>query len=355
VIAMLAPPWIPVPPPAYGGIESVVALLCDGLVRRGHDVHLFSAPGSRSPATVRTILPRAHPAEMERSLHEADHVAGAFEAIELAGAAGVGFDVVHDHCAFTAFAMADRLSVPLVHTLHGPFTPETSGFYRRHRRKAQAVAISEAQRAAAPLGLRIAAVVSNPIDARNWPYREDKADYLLWAGRMDVEKGPHRAVAAAQRSGLPLVLAGPVQSGQEEFFESQVAPHVDGEAVSYVGEVGGEEKCELFASARALLMPIRWPEPFGMVMVEALACGTPVIAFPEGAACEIVRNCENGFLVDDEEMMCEAIARLGEIDPETCRAQVVERFDVERVAAAYEGVYEQVAAGRAASKAARAG
>jgi glycosyltransferase involved in cell wall biosynthesis len=346
MIAMIAPPWLPVPPPGYGGIEAVVALLCEGLVRRGHEVHLFCAPGSRSSAVVREMLPREHPDEIERSLHEADHVAGAFEAIEQAEAGASAFDVVHDHGPFTAFAMADRISTPLLHTLHGPFTADTSDFFRRHRRKARAIAISRAQRSEAPLGLRIEAVIPNPIEADAWPYQEDKSPYLLWAGRMDEVKGPHRAIAVAQAAGEPLVLAGPVQPGQEEFFEAEVAPHIDGEAVSYVGEVGGARKKRLFAEARALLMPIRWSEPFGMVMVEAMAGGTPVVAFPDGAAGEIVRDGVTGFLVDDEREMSDAVARLGSIDPAACRAEVMERFDVDQVAAAYEAAYERVAARR---------
>ena len=139
----------------------------------------------------------------------------------------------------------------------------------------------------------------------------------------------------AREAELPLVLAGPVQPGQQEFFEREVEPHVDGERVRYVGEVG-EEKRDLYAGARALLMPIRWPEPFGLVMTEAMACGTPVIAFPEGSAPELVIDGETGFVVDDEQAMVEAVGRLEEIDPARCRGSAEERFDVAPVAAAYE-------------------
>src|SRR5215213_9208838 len=155
-IAMLAPPWIPVPPPAYGGIESVVAMLCDALVDRGHHVTLFAAPGSHSRAEVCELLDAPHPDEIEHSLFEADHVARAFDHIDAAAARGEPFDVVHDHCGFTAFAMADRLSTPVVHTLHGPFTPETADFYTAHAPCGDVVAISRSQLADAPEGLRVA-------------------------------------------------------------------------------------------------------------------------------------------------------------------------------------------------------
>jgi glycosyltransferase involved in cell wall biosynthesis len=345
-IAMLAPPWIPVPPPGYGGIEAVVDLVAGELVRRGHDVTLFAAPGSRSEAEVVELLDRPHPDEIERALYEVDHVARAFAVIDEAGRSGRSYDVLHDHCGFTAFAMADRLSVPVIHTLHGPFTPQTAAFYAHHAGKANVVAISHAQLAQAPEGLRVAGVVPNPIDAAAWPLVSEKDRYLLWVGRMTAEKGPHRAITAARLAGMPLVLAGPVQPSQERFFEHEVAPQIDGQQIRYVGEVAGEEKIRLFSRARALLMPIRWPEPFGMVMLEAMVCGTPVIAFPEGSATELVTPGQTGFLVDGEQEMADACALAAGIDPERCREVIVERCDVRAVTVAYEDIYRWVLATR---------
>jgi len=341
-IAMLAPPWISVPPQGYGGVESVVGVLTDALVRRGHAVTLFCAPGSRSSARVVPLLEESHAEEIERSLYEVDHVARAFEEIDLA-AYEEPFDVVHDHCGFTALAMADRLDTPLVHTLHGQFTTSTAAFYARHGHKAALVGISRAQLASAPACVKPAGAISNPIDSRAWPLRERKDDYLLWIGRMTAEKGPHRAIAAARAAGVPLVLAGVIQPGQQAFFDREVAPHIDGERVRFIGEIGGSAKLATFAGARALLMPIRWEEPFGMVMVEALACGTPVIAFPEGAARELVCDGQTGFLVEDEQAMGAAVGRLSHIAPRDCRAWVAEHCDVDVVAAAYERIYRSVA------------
>ncbi len=339
---MLAPPWLPVPPPGYGGVEAVVALLCQGLVARGHDVTLFAAPGSHSPATVRHVLPHAYPHRIERALHEVDHVARVFDAVDEAAAQHRPFDLIHDHSGFTGFAMAARIATPLLHTLHGPFTADISDFYRHHATNAATVAISASQRATAPRQLKIAAVIPNPIDVAAWPYRTLKQDYLLWIGRVTETKGPHRAIAAARAAGVPLVLAGPVQPGQEAFFAEAVAPHLDGRTVSYVGEVGGEVKRQLFAEARGLLMPIDWPEPFGLVMIEALSCGTPVIAYPAGAAPEIVQHGITGYLVDDETQMTAAISLLDRIDPAACRAQALTRYDIGQVTIAYEAVYRRV-------------
>jgi glycosyltransferase involved in cell wall biosynthesis len=337
-IAMLAPPWIPIPPPGYGGIEYVVALLTDALVERGHEVELFCAPGSHSKAFVHALLPEAHPHEIERALIEADHVARAFEAFDQAAATGHRFDVVHDHCGYTPLAMADRIDVPLVHTVHGPFDGDTSLYYAHHGHKGNVVCISRAQAGLAPPGADVKAVVYNPIDVEAWPVGHQKQDYLLWVGRFTAEKGPQRAIKVAKATGRRLILAGVVQPRQERFFLEEIAPHLDARQIEYVGEVGGARKQQLFADAFAFLMPITWPEPFGMVMVEALAAGTPVLAFDHGAAVEIVEHGVNGFLVHDEDEMAALVEHAAEIHPEDCRRSA-ERFSPHRVAAGYEAAY----------------
>jgi glycosyltransferase involved in cell wall biosynthesis len=271
-------------------------------------------------------------------------VARAFAAIDAAAAAGEPFDVIHDHVGHTALAMADRVSAPLVHTLHGPFTEDARRFYAQHGAKACIVAISRAQLDAAPPEMGGGRVVHNPIDCDEWPFRAEKEELLLWIGRMSPDKGPHRAIAAAREAGLPLVLAGPVQPGQEEFFANEVESQLGRDGIEYVGEADAERKRDLYQRARALLMPIRWPEPFGLVMVEALACGTPVIAFPEGSAPEVVQDGETGFIVEDEHAMARAVARLGELDPAACRRSCHERFGVGAVVAGYEEAYRAAAA-----------
>jgi glycosyltransferase involved in cell wall biosynthesis len=343
-IAMLAPPWIPVPPPGYGGIEFVVALLTDALVAHGHYVELYCAPGSSSSAKVHPLLERAHPEGIERSLFEADHVGRAFDDMDAAAERGEPFDLIHNHCGYMPLAMADRIALPVVHTVHGPFDHDAKPFYAAHGSKGSLVCISRSQASAAPASANVAAVVYNPMDVESWPWKQDKEDYLLWLGRFVPEKGPQRAITVAKESGRPLVLAGTVQPGYERFFASEIQPHIDGEQIRFVGEVGGARKQHLFANAFAFLMPIAWPEPFGMVIVEALAAGTPVLAFSHGAAPEIIQHGVNGFLVEDEHQMAAMVDKAGEIDPEACRRSA-ERFSPDRVAAGYEEVFRQVLEG----------
>ena len=340
-IAMVAPPWISIPAPAYGGIEEVVRLLCQGLVARGNDVTLFAAPDSESDAGVVEVLDEPQPDQIEHSLIEAAHVGLVFDRIDRERL-HAGFDVVHDHCPAVALAMADRLPEPFVHTLHGPFDDERTELYRRQGHKATLVAISDSQRSQAPDGVDCQHVVPNPIDLDEWPFQDKKDDELLFLGRIDPDKGPHRAVEAALKAGRRLALAGPVQPDGEEFFASQVEPHLDDHHVRYLGSLGPDDKRQALARAPGLLMPIEWPEPFGLVMIEALATGTPVIAFDRGAAAEIVIDGENGFLVSDVDGMAAAIERLHEIDSHDCRRSV-QRFDVATICAAYERVYTDAA------------
>jgi glycosyltransferase involved in cell wall biosynthesis len=190
----------------------------------------------------------------------------------------------------------------------------------------------------APPGAEVKAVVYNPIDVEAWPVGYQKLDYLLWVGRFSPEKGPQRAIKVAKATGRRLILAGVVQPRQERFFATEIEPDLDGRQIEYIGEVGGARKQQLFADAFAFLMPITWPEPFGMVMVEALAAGTPVLAFDHGAAVEIVEHGVNGFLVHDEDEMAALVERAAEIRPEDCRRSA-ERFSPHRVAAGYEAAY----------------
>jgi glycosyltransferase involved in cell wall biosynthesis len=353
-LAMIAPPWIPVPPPGYGGTEEVVALLTDALVDRGHDVELFCAPGSSSKAKVRTLLDAAHPESIERALYESDHVGRAFDAVDEAASNPQPFDLVHDHSGFTAMTMAHRLSTPFVHTLHLPFNHETSPFYAYHGRKGTLVGISQAQARSAPDEVHVHSVAYNPMDVDSWPVGYEKEDWLLWLGRFVAEKGPQRAIQVAQAAGRPLVLAGTVQPRHERFFADEIQPYIDGARIRFVGEVSGARKQRLFADAFAFLMPIRWPEPFGMVMVESLAAGTPVLAFPEGAAPEIVEHGVTGFLVKDEHEMAAMVEEAGRISAEQCR-RGAERFSPDRVAARYEAAYREAVASRRAGGARHVG
>ncbi|MGI8848204.1 MAG: glycosyltransferase family 4 protein [Candidatus Dormibacteria bacterium] len=345
-IAMHAPPWKSIPPHGYGAIEEVVRLLCIGLVRRGHRVSLFAPPGSASPADVHPVLEQAWPNGREISdVFEIDHVARIFDAMDAAALAGDPFDVIHDHNAYAALAMGNRAPAPIVHTVHWRFFEANTPFYRAHGHKGVVVCLSHAQAEGAPAELGEVHVVPNPIDVDEWPLSVEPGKYLLWMARICDEKGTDLAIEAAQRAGIPLVLAGPVrQSRDRTFLEERVLPLVDGERVRWVGEVAGRAKADLLAGARALLVPSRWDEPFGLVMAEAMACGTPVIALPAGAARELVIHGINGFLVNDVGAMADAIARACDIDRPACRRSVAERFSVEIVIEAYERLYRRAIA-----------
>jgi glycosyltransferase involved in cell wall biosynthesis len=284
------------------------------------------------------VLDESHPDQIEDSLIEAAHVGSVFGRVDRERVHAAGFDVVHDHCPAVALAMADRLREPFVHTLHGPFDDERIELYRRQGHKATLVAISESQRSQAPEGVECRHVVPNPIDLDEWPFLDEKDDGLLFLGRLDPDKGPHRAIEAAHRAGRRLALAGPCSRKARSSSQARWS------RTSMTTTCGTWDRSDPMTNARplvragGLLMPIEWAEPFGLVMIEALATGTPVIAFDRGAAAEIVIDGENGFLVSDVDGMVAAIDRLHEIDPHRCRRSV-QRFDVDTVCAAYEDVY----------------
>ncbi|RJQ43612.1 MAG: glycosyltransferase family 4 protein [Gaiellales bacterium] len=340
-IAMLAPPWIKVPPAGYGGIEWVVHYLTESLVERGHEVTLFASGDSATSAELDAVFFEEMPDRIGHSLYEVQHVSAC---MRRAGE----FDLIHDHSGFAAVAFAPYIDTPLVHTLHGPFTPDTSRFYQSLRDAAHYVAISEYQRGCCP-ELNYAGTVYNPIDVSTWPFVESsaKGDYLLAFGRFSPDKGFHTAIEVAREAGERLIMAGAVQNVNRDYFETVINPLVDGDRIQYVGEVSLSAKWKLFAEARAFLFPIQWPEPFGLVMIEAMATGTPVIAFPEGSVPEVVADGVTGFVVPDSAGMVEAISRVGEIDAQACRDYVIDKFSVSRATSGYEEVYSRVLAGGA--------
>jgi glycosyltransferase involved in cell wall biosynthesis len=334
-IAQIAPPWIAVPPEGYGGTEWVVKHLCDGLVTRGHDVHLYATGDSHTAAQLHALFPAQMPGEIGRTPYDARHVAWALDEIARDG----GFDVVHDHSGFLSIAFGGELRARMVHTVHCAFDPAAFGFYEQFRAALGYVSISDFQRTLGPSGMRWAATVYNALPVDGWPCRERKDDYLLAFGRVCEDKGFHLAIEVARRTGSRLLMAGVVQEWYRDYFERRIAPEVDDEQIVYLGEVSDAQKRDLFAGARAFLFPILWPEPFGIVMIEAMAAGTPVIALRNGSVPEVLQEGIGGFVCDDVDAMVAAVSRLDEIDPAACRASVTDRFSVERMAVGYEAVY----------------
>lgn len=335
------------PPTGYGGIELVVALLADELVARGHDVTLFATGDSKTNAELRFVFEEGPAERMHQAMPYAMHVGAAYEHVAAEARAGRPYDVVHDHTAWLSLAFAPLIPTPVVHTLHGAAIDAERDFFRKVRDNATYVAVSRYQ-VRRYAELEIAAVIPNAVDVSAYPFRERKGDYVLCLGRIARDKAQGLAIEAAKRAGVPVVLAGKVDPGDDAaYFDEAVLPHVDGKEVRFEGEVPDERKRELFAGARAFLFPIQWDEPFGLVMIEAMACGTPVIAMPHGAVPEVVADGVNGFLVEDVDGMVRALGRVGEISPARCRADVEGRFSPGTMADGYEAVYRTAVEARA--------
>ena len=342
-IGVVAPVWIPVPPLGYGGVEQVVSLLVEELVARGHDVTLFASGDSVTKANLRSVYDEAPTDRLWEVEPDAVHVGAAYTYAAAQFRDGEGFDLIHDHTNYLGVAFAASLPTPVVHTVHMILDDARAAFLRRFSSEVYLTAISDYQRSLVP-DLTWRGTVHNAVDVDAYPFREDKEDYLLCIGRVCERKGQDLAIEVARRAGLPLVLAGRVHPKEAWFFEERILPHVDADRVVFHGEVSNERKAELLAGARALLFPVREPEPFGLAMVEALACGTPVIADPIGAVPEVVTDGETGFLVSGIDAMAEAAARVEELSPEGCRADAVARFHPSAMVDGYEAVYRDVLA-----------
>jgi glycosyltransferase involved in cell wall biosynthesis len=321
-IAEIAPPWVSVPPPSYGGIELVVSLIADGLVDRGHEVTLFASGGSRTKGTLVSPLDET-PKLADMGLSVTDDTIHTLSAYLHAGE----FDVIH-----------------VVRTLHGPWSEEARRFHHALAGRVHLVAISKSQ-ASLNTDLSYAGVVYNGLDLDVYPYREDKDDYVLFLGRCNPEKGPEVAVEVAKRAGKHLkMVVKRAEPAEIKYWERMVEPRLTGdEDISF--DVTHDEKVDLLSRAQGTLCTIQWAEPFGLVMTESMACGTPVIVPPMGAAPELVVDGETGFLRSDLDDMVDCVARLGEISPAACRARVADNFTADVMVSGYEKVFERVVGG----------
>jgi glycosyltransferase involved in cell wall biosynthesis len=330
-IGIIAPPWAPIPPVLYGGIEVIVDQLATGFQDTGHDVLLFTTGDATCAVPRRHHLDQAEGSRIGYTAPEVRHVLAAYDVMREWEA-----DIVHDHTlagpvhAATLSAGAGPLPFPVVTTMHNQFDVELTDIYRRIAGEVTIVAISHAQRRPVP-DLPIARVIHHGIRAADFPVGDGQGGYCLFLGRMSPDKGPHRAMEAAYKAGMPLLMCAKMRDPWEfDYFDEYVRPYLN-EDIQYLGEVPHERKLELLAGAAALLFPIRWNEPFGMVMIEALACGTPVLAFPEGAVPEVIEDGRTGFLCREVAELSEAIGRIGELDRAACRAAVEGYFSSERM------------------------
>ncbi|MGH9165406.1 MAG: glycosyltransferase [Acidimicrobiales bacterium] len=335
-IAVIAPPWTPVPPPLYGGIELVVDQLATGYQRAGHDVLLFTTGESTCPVPRAHILDHAEGERIGMAVPELRHAMAAYDVVQ-------DFDIVHDHTIMGPVYAERFPNLPVVTTIHGPFNDELTDLYGRIGHRVPIIAVSNAQRHPVPQ-IPIAQVIHHGLVAGDFPVGAGEGGYCLFLGRLSPDKGAHRATEAAFKAGVPLLLAGKMREPWEhQYFATHVRPYLNDD-IRYVGEVAHEEKLALLAGARALLFPITWNEPFGMVMIEAMACGTPVLAFPEGAAPEVVEDGRTGFLCQDVDDMADAIGRIPNLDRAACRSAVEGYFSTDRMVAEHLDLFERLLA-----------
>jgi glycosyltransferase involved in cell wall biosynthesis len=340
-ILQIAPPWFTVPPTGYGGIEQVVAQLTDGLVDAGHEVTLLASGGSTSKATIRNVFDVPPSAELGSTCHELIHVVAGYHRRE-------AFDVIHDHSGFTGAAFGALLDgPPVVHTLHGPWVAEVERLHRSVGDGLHRVAISEDQRSSAPPGVTVGHMVHNGISLTEHPFRaEPDADrHLAFVGRASVEKGPEVAVRVARLLGRHLKMAVKINEPAEQtYWDEHVAPLLDGADVEVVRNGTKQDAIDIMSGAEATLFPIAWPEPFGLVMVESMAVGTPVVAYAAGASSEVIDSGRTGALVppDDLDAFVAAVRNAGSFDRSACREHVVQHFSSTAMVAGYEAVFASV-------------
>lgn len=336
-IALVAPLYEAVPPKLYGGTERVVAYLADELVRRGHDVTLFASADSHTHARLVPMAPQAlrlHPSCVDPLAH---HVL----MLEQVAQRAHHFDIIHFNTDYLHFPLMRRVGGPHVTTLHGRLDlPDLAPLYREFRDE-PVVAISEDQRRPLPFANWVA-TIHHGLPEELYRFNPQPDDYLAFIGRISPEKRVDRAVEIAVRAGMRLRIAAKIDRADRQYFEEHIRHLLDHPLVEYIGEIGEEEKNAFIGNARALLFPIDWPEPFGLVMIEAMACGTPVIAFRRGSVPEVMHDGETGFIVDDVEQAVTALGRLGRVSRRRCREVFEQRFTARRMAADYLRVYDQL-------------
>ncbi len=342
-IAQVAPLWESVPPKLYGGTERIVSYITEALVRMGHAVTLFASGDSVTGARLEAICPQA--LRLNTGIFNRDAPMMMLQERSL-GAEG-DFDVIHSHLDFLGFPLARRNPRPVVTTLHGRLDlPELQPVFREYD-EMPLVSISDAQRRPLPWA-NWQATIHHGLPAHLYTYHSQPQGYLAFLGRISPEKRPDHAIEVAKRTGLPLRIAAKVDPADLQYFRSEIEPLLDHPLIEFIGEISDAEKNDFVGNALALVCPYDWPEPFGLVLIEALACGTPVLAYRRGSIPEIIEHGTTGFVSENLSEMVAAVERLGEIDRQRCRASFDQRFTADRMARDYVALYERIIEARAA-------
>jgi len=338
-IAQVAPLYESVPPKYYGGTERIVSYLTEALVALGHDVTLFASGDSETSATLVPVCPQA----LRLDPNCIDQLAHHIILLEQVMQQSDEFDVIHFHIDYMHFPLSRRQSYRHVTTLHGRLDiPDLAPLYRAFR-EMPVVSISDSQREPLPWANWQATVYHGlPVDL--YRFRPESGDYLACLGRISPEKGVDRAIEIARQVGIPLRIAAKVDKADRDYFESVVEPMLHDPLVEFLGEIGDDRKGDFLGNARALLFPIDWPEPFGLVMIEAMACGTPVIAYSSGSVPEVMEEGRTGFIVREVDDAVEAVRRVPQLSRARCREIFEQRFTADRMARDYVEVYEQLIA-----------
>jgi len=339
-IAQIAPLWEQVPPPAYGGTELVVSLLTEELVRRGHDVTLFASGDSTTTAKLESVHPKAlrlDTSVKDYNIYDMLNMSRVYERAD-------DFDIIHSHVGCVSMPYSTLVKTPTVHTLHGIFTPDNEKMFS-HVRNQAFISISNSQRDQR-LGLNYVATVYNGIDSDTYQFhpKPDHPPYLAFLGRMSPEKGAHLAIEIAKKSGWHLKMAGKVDPVDLNYFEQEIKPHIDEVQIEFLGEANHQQKSILMGGAVATLFPITWKEPFGLVMIESMVTGTPVIAMSLGSVPEVIAHDRTGYLCENVEECIAAIAPASRLDRLACREHILINFTGKRMADGYEAVYQKVLA-----------
>lgn len=354
-IAQLAPPWLSVPPLAYGGTEIIVHLLTEGLVKKGHEVTLFASGDSKTSARLSFVFKTAlgnSGYNKKEPLHPLLHYIECFDRAK-------EFDIIHNHAQYYAMFLAHLVKTPVLHTIHGSYSPEYTPEEKIHTlqrfKDHKFISISNSQRSDLP-ELNYIATVYNGVDLSKFTFSQELGKYLLWIGRITSKKGPVEAIHAARRLNMELRIVAAVDPSEEEYFVKEVKPLIDGKLVTFEGEVDNAKKIYYYQHALATLFPIEWEEPFGLVMIESLACGTPVVAYNHGSVPEVIKDGKTGFVVNSKngkagdfiiketgvDGLVEGVKRITQINRDECRKHVENNFSMDRMVDGYEAVYKQV-------------